>query len=85
MAQKARVSVWPGVIALAIATAYLIALLAVERQAFIIMLLAAGVTAVVAATWTGLLESVSAVLCRSRGWTGGLCDHRRTGARDVFP
>ena len=59
MAQKARVSVWPGVIALAIATAYLIALLAVERQAFIIALLAAGVTAVVAAAWTGLLESVS--------------------------
>ena len=49
MAQKARMSVWPGVIALAIATAYLIALLDVERQSLIIALLAAGIVVVIAA------------------------------------
>jgi ABC-type branched-subunit amino acid transport system permease subunit len=59
MAQNARVSVWPGVIATAIATIYFIALLAAERQAFIIALIAAGVTAVVLAAWTGLLGNVS--------------------------
>jgi ABC-type branched-subunit amino acid transport system permease subunit len=71
MAQKARVSVWPGILALAIATAYLIALLAVERQAFIIALLAAGVTAVVAAAWTGLLESVSGSFADHEDGLGG--------------
>ena len=60
MAQKAGVSVWSGVIALAIGTAYLIALLAVEKQALIISLLVAGIAVVVAAAWFGLLDGVSA-------------------------
>ncbi|MGB8533309.1 MAG: hypothetical protein WCD64_19025, partial [Pseudolabrys sp.] len=60
MAQKARMSVWPGVIALAIATAYLIALLDVERQSLIIALLAAGIVVVIAGAWLGVLERVSA-------------------------
>jgi ABC-type branched-subunit amino acid transport system permease subunit len=71
MAQKARVSVWPGILALAIATAYLVALLAVERQAFIIALLAAGVTAVIVAAWTGLLESVSGSFADHEDGLGG--------------
>lgn len=58
MANSAGVSLWPGVIALAIATVYLIALLAAEQQAVIILLLATGVVAVVAAAWFGLLGSV---------------------------
>jgi ABC-type branched-subunit amino acid transport system permease subunit len=59
MAQKARASVAPGIIALAIATAYLIALLAVERQVYIIALIAIGVVTVAVAAWSGLLERVS--------------------------
>src|SRR5215471_17675885 len=59
MARSPHASVWPGVVALAIATAYLIALLAAERQVLIIALLVAGVAVVIAAAWLGLLESVT--------------------------
>jgi ABC-type branched-subunit amino acid transport system permease subunit len=47
---------WPGLIALAAATAYLIALLAAENQALIISLLAVGIAAVIAAAWLRLLH-----------------------------
>ena len=57
MAKKTRRSVWPGVIALAIATAYLIALLDVEHRTLIIALLVVGIAAVIAASWLGLLEA----------------------------
>src|SRR5215813_3289627 len=60
MSEKPRPSLLPGVIALAIATVYLIALLAVERQAVIIALLFAGIVAVIAAAWLGLSTGVSA-------------------------
>jgi len=60
MVQKARVSAWPGVIALAIGTAYLIALLTVEKQILIIALLLAGIAVVVAAAWFGMFDSISA-------------------------
>jgi ABC-type branched-subunit amino acid transport system permease subunit len=60
IAQKPRVSVWPGVIGLAIATGYLIALLDVERQNMIIALLVAGIVVVIAGAWLGVLDSVSA-------------------------
>jgi ABC-type branched-subunit amino acid transport system permease subunit len=60
MRQKPRSSLLPGVIAMAVATIYLIALLAVERQTLIIALLLAGVAVVIAAARFGLLESVSA-------------------------
>jgi ABC-type branched-subunit amino acid transport system permease subunit len=72
MAKKGRVPLWPGIIALAIATAYLIALLAAEQQAFIIALLAAGIAAVVAATWLGLIESVSSSFSNNEDALGGL-------------
>ena len=55
-----RAALWPGVAALAVATAYLIALLAVERPAVVIALLAAGIAVVVAAAWLGLFGRVSA-------------------------
>jgi ABC-type branched-subunit amino acid transport system permease subunit len=51
---------WPGVAGLVIATGYLIAMLGVEKQNLIIILLAAGIVAVLAAAWLGLLENVSA-------------------------
>jgi ABC-type branched-subunit amino acid transport system permease subunit len=71
MAQKTRMSVWPGVIALALATAYLIALLAVERQAYIIALIIAGVATLGAAAWTGLLGSVNKSFADHEDQLGG--------------
>jgi ABC-type branched-subunit amino acid transport system permease subunit len=56
---KASGSLLPGVIAMALATAYLIALLAVEKQVLIIGLLALAVVAVLAANWLGWLTPVS--------------------------
>ena len=56
---QARATLWPGLAALAAATGYLIALLAAERQAFIISLLAVGIAAVAAAAWFRLLDGVS--------------------------
>ena len=60
MAEKGHTTVWPGIVALAIATGYLIALLGAEKQNLIIILLAAGIVAVLAAAWLGLIENVSA-------------------------
>jgi ABC-type branched-subunit amino acid transport system permease subunit len=57
--QQAHASLWPGLIALAAATVYLIALLAAEKQAFIISLLLAGIAIVVAAAWLHLLDGVA--------------------------
>ena len=57
-AEKPEAPLWPALCALAAATVYLIALLAAERQALIIALLAVGVAAVAGAAWSGLLERV---------------------------
>jgi ABC-type branched-subunit amino acid transport system permease subunit len=54
-----RASLWPGLIALTLMTAYLIALLAVEKQALIIALLAGGIVIVFGAGWLGWLSPVS--------------------------
>ena len=54
-AEETRVTLWPGLIALVAATAYIIALLAVENQALIISLLGAGIVVVLAAAWLQLL------------------------------
>jgi ABC-type branched-subunit amino acid transport system permease subunit len=58
-AEKTRVTLWPGLIAISAATVYLTALLAAENQALIISLLGAGIAAVLAAAWLRLLDSVS--------------------------
>jgi ABC-type branched-subunit amino acid transport system permease subunit len=71
MRQKPRLMLLPGVIALTIATIYLIALLAAERQALIIALLLAGVAVVIAAARFGLLESVSASCAEHEDALGG--------------
>ena len=60
MAEKGHTTVWPGIAGLVIATGYLIAMLGAEKQNLIIILLAAGIVAVLAAAWLGLLETVSA-------------------------
>jgi ABC-type branched-subunit amino acid transport system permease subunit len=54
-----RASLLPGVAALALATAYLIALLAAERQPLIIGLLVGGIAGVVVANWLGWLAPVA--------------------------
>src|SRR5882757_6449338 len=58
-AEKTHAALWPGLIALAAATGYLIALLAAENQVLIISLLAAGIAAVIAAAWLRLLDYAS--------------------------
>jgi ABC-type branched-subunit amino acid transport system permease subunit len=58
-AERAHGALWPGLIALAAATLYLIALLAAENQALIISLLAAGIAAVLAAARLRLLDHAS--------------------------
>jgi ABC-type branched-subunit amino acid transport system permease subunit len=57
--QTSQAPLLPGVVALALATVYLIALLAVERQPIIIGLLAVAIMAVLGANRLGLLASVS--------------------------
>jgi ABC-type branched-subunit amino acid transport system permease subunit len=71
MRNKAGVSAWPGITALALATAYLIALLAVEKQALIIALLVAGIAVAVAAAWFRLLDGVSASFADHEDALGG--------------
>jgi len=71
MARKTGVSVWPGATALAIGTVYLIAVLAAEKQALIIGLLAGGIAVTVAATWLGLLANVAASFADHEDALGG--------------
>jgi ABC-type branched-subunit amino acid transport system permease subunit len=59
MMQKPRAPLLPGVIALTLSSAYLIALLAAEKQPLIIGLLAFAVVAVLAANYIGWLTLVS--------------------------
>lgn len=54
-----RISLLPGLAAIVLATAYLIALLAAEKQNFIIGLLAAGIAVVLIAQWFGWLSPVT--------------------------
>lgn len=58
MGHKAQASLLPGIAAVVLATAYVIALLAVEKQTLIMGLLTAGVVAVVAANYLGWLDPV---------------------------
>jgi len=54
-----RAPLLPGLLTLALATVYLIALLAAENQTWIIVLLVAGTVAVLAAGWFNLLPRIS--------------------------
>jgi len=56
---KAHASLWPGLTALTLAAAYLIALLAAEKQVLIIVLLGAALVTVLAAKWLRLLDTVA--------------------------
>src|SRR6476661_374401 len=57
--QHAKGSLLPGVAAVALPTAYLIPLLAVENQVLIVGLLALAIAAILAANWLGWLAPVS--------------------------
>jgi ABC-type branched-subunit amino acid transport system permease subunit len=57
-AQKTRASLWPGLVALLLATAYVGIMLAAEKQRTIIALLGFGIAAILLAGWLRLLESV---------------------------
>jgi ABC-type branched-subunit amino acid transport system permease subunit len=70
--QSARASLLPGAAALALATLYLIALLAAERQPLIIGLLAIGIVAVLAANWLGWLAPVGRSFAEREDGLGGL-------------
>ena len=62
----------PGLVALTLATAYVIVLLAAERQAVILALLALAILAVVAAQRLGLLEGVGRSFAEREDTLGGL-------------
>lgn len=63
---------WPSLVALVLATGYLIALLAVEEQTMIIGLLAAAVVAVLAANYTGAFDLIGRSFADHEG-TFSLC------------
>ena len=65
-------ALWPGLIALAAATVYLIALLAAEKQALIISLLAFGIAAVDGRRLVSASRRRQPLVCRSRGCAGRL-------------
>jgi ABC-type branched-subunit amino acid transport system permease subunit len=68
--QKTPTPLLPGVVALSLATAYLIALLAAEKQPLIIGLLAFAVVAVLAAHYLGWLSRVSGSFVDREGVLG---------------
>jgi ABC-type branched-subunit amino acid transport system permease subunit len=70
--QHAKGSLLPGVAAMALATAYLIALLAVEKQTLIIGLLALAIVTVLAANWLGWLAPVSRSFADREGALGAM-------------
>ncbi len=70
-AEKPEAPLWPVLCALACATVYLAALLAAERQAVIIALLAVGVAAIAGAAWLGLLERVARSFAAHENAFGG--------------
>lgn len=59
MTTPARASLWPGLVALALGTVYLIALLGAEKQPVIIGLLAVAIVAGILAGWRGWLDPIS--------------------------
>lgn len=57
--QRTQAPLWPGLVALLLATVYVIAMLAAEKQRTIIALLGFGIAAVLIAAWLRLLDPVS--------------------------
>lgn len=70
--QNSRAALLPGVIALALGTIYVTALLAVEKQLLILALLSVAVVAVLGAYWMGWLASVGRSFADREGALGAL-------------
>ena len=70
-AEKPDAPSWPALVALTPATVYLAALLAAERQAVIIALLAVGIAGIAGAASLGLLERVSRSFAAHENAFGG--------------
>jgi ABC-type branched-subunit amino acid transport system permease subunit len=70
--QKPQASLLPGAIALALATVYVIALLAAEKQMLVIGLLALAIVAVVGANRIGLSAPVNRSIAEREGALGAL-------------
>ena len=68
--QEPQAPLLPGVVAVALSTAYLIALLAAEMQPLVIGLLAFGIVAVLAAHYLGWLDPVSRSFAEREGVLG---------------
>jgi ABC-type branched-subunit amino acid transport system permease subunit len=58
-AKKARAGLWWAIIALAVVTVYLIALLSAEKQPVVMSLIALGIVSALAAGWFGVLQNVA--------------------------
>lgn len=70
--QRIRAALWPAPAALALGTAYVIALLGAENQTLIIALLAAGIVVTLLAAWFKLLEPVSRSFIEHEDVFGGV-------------
>jgi ABC-type branched-subunit amino acid transport system permease subunit len=67
-----RAPLWPGLVALVLASGYLTALLAAERQRIIIALLAFGIVAVLAVAWLHLVDALRSAFADHEDALGGL-------------
>lgn len=67
-----RAPLWPGLVALELASGYVTALLAAERQRTIIALLAFGIVAVLAVAWLHLVDAISRAFADHENALGGL-------------
>jgi len=67
-----RAPLWPGLVALVLASGYVTALLAAERQGTIIALLAFGIVAVLGVAWHHLIDAVSRAFADREDALGGL-------------
>ena len=75
MAEKAkptRAGLWWAIIALAVVTVYLIALLSAEKQLIVMSLIAIGIVSALAAGWFGVLQVVARAFSEHEDRTG-LC------------
>jgi ABC-type branched-subunit amino acid transport system permease subunit len=71
-AKPARAGLWCAIVALAVVTVYLIALLSAEKQLIVMSLLAFGIISGLAAGWFGVLQVVARAFSEHEDWTG-LC------------
>ena len=69
-AKPARAGLWLAIVALAVVTVYLIALLSAEKQLVVISLIAFGIVSALAAGWFGVLQVVARAFSEHEDRTG---------------